>query len=110
MREAPALTLIDDVLAAGATITAHDPAAMQEARRRIGSRINYAESNYDALTGADALVVVTDWNEYRHPDFPRIKSTLRRPVVIDGRNLYDTMKMQTLGFTYFSFGRGRERA
>ena len=110
MREAPALTLIDDVLAAGATVTAHDPAALHEAKRRIGNRINYAESNYDALTGADALVVVTDWNEYRHPDFARMKSSLRRPVVVDGRNLYDAAKMQTLGFSYFSFGRGGMRA
>jgi UDPglucose 6-dehydrogenase len=110
MREAPALTLIDDVIDAGATITAHDPAAMHEAKRRIGDRIKYAESNYEALTGADALVVVTDWNEYRHPDYARMKSLLRRPVVIDGRNLYDPAKMQTLGFNYFSFGRGRERA
>jgi UDPglucose 6-dehydrogenase len=110
MREAPALTLIDDVLAAGATITAHDPAALHEARRRIGDRIDFAESNYDALNGADALVVVTDWNEYRHPDFARIKAALRRPIIIDGRNLYDVTKMQSLGFTYFSFGRGREQS
>jgi UDPglucose 6-dehydrogenase len=110
MREAPALALIDDVLRAGATVTAHDPAAMHEAKRRVGDRINYAESNYDALNGADALVVVTDWNEYRHPDFARIKSALRRPILVDGRNLYDFSKMQSLGFTYLSFGRGRERA
>jgi UDPglucose 6-dehydrogenase len=110
MREAPALTLIDDVLGAGATITAHDPAALHEARRRIGNRISYAESNYDALAGADALVVVTDWNEYRHPDFARIKAALRKPVLIDGRNLYDATKMRSLGFTYLSFGRGRDIA
>jgi UDPglucose 6-dehydrogenase len=110
MREAPALTLIDDVLRAGATITAHDPAALHEAKRRLGDRITYASTNYEALTRADALVVVTDWNEYRHPDFDRIKSTLRRPVLIDGRNLYDSNKMQKLGFTYVSIGRGRERA
>ena len=108
--QAAALTLIDDVLAAGATVTAHDPAALHEAKRRIGDRIGYAESNYEALNGADALVVVTDWNEYRHPDFGRMKSTLRRPVVIDGRNLYDANKMQSLGFSYFSFGRGGMRA
>ena len=110
MREAPALALIDDVLAAGATITAHDPAALHEAKRRLGDRIKFAESNYDALPGADALVVVTDWNEYRHPDFPRIKATLRRPVMIDGRNLYDIAKMQSLGFAYYSLGRGRDAA
>ena len=110
MREAPALTLIEDVMAAGATVTAHDPAAMHEAKRRIGEKIRYAESNYDALEGADALVVVTDWNEYRHPDFNRIKSSLRKPILVDGRNLYDATKMQSLGFTYLSIGRGSVRA
>ena len=106
MREAPALTLIERLLAAGATVVAHDPAAMHEAKRRIGDRIEYADQNYDALTGADALVVVTDWNEYRHPDFARIREALNRPVVIDGRNLYDAAKMRALGFTYDSIGRG----
>ena len=110
MREAPALALIDDILAAGATVTAHDPAALHEAKRRLGDRIKFAQSNYDALTGADALVVVTDWNEYRHPDFARIKTMLRKPVMIDGRNLYDIAKMQSLGFAYHSLGRGRDRA
>lgn len=107
MREAPALVLIEQLLAAGATVTAHDPAAMDEARRRLGDRIAFAESNYDALLEADALVVVTDWNEYRHPDFARIKNALRRPIVIDGRNLYDPAKMVALGFTYDSIGRTR---
>jgi UDPglucose 6-dehydrogenase len=105
LREAPALVLIDRLLAAGATATAHDPAAMAEARHRLGDRIRFAETNYDALTEADALVVVTDWNEYRHPDFQRIRTTLRRPIVIDGRNLYSADKMRTLGFTYDSIGR-----
>ncbi|MEA3247145.1 MAG: UDP-glucose/GDP-mannose dehydrogenase family protein, partial [Gemmatimonadota bacterium] len=106
MRESPALTLIEALLAAGATVVAHDPAARHEAQRRLGSRIAYADSNYDALTGADALVVVTDWNEYRFPDFGRIKAELKRPVLIDGRNLYDPAKMAQLGFTYRSVGRG----
>jgi UDPglucose 6-dehydrogenase len=105
MRQAPSLTLIDAVLAANATVTAHDPAAMEETRRKLGDSIRYAESNYDALEGADALVVVTDWNEYRHPDFARIKNTLRRPIVIDGRNLYNPAKMKSLGFDYDSIGR-----
>jgi len=70
--------------------------------------IEYADGNYEAIAGADALVVVTDWNEYRHPDFGRIKAELRRPIVIDGRNLYDPQKMRALGFTYLSIGRGRE--
>ncbi|HEY6090297.1 MAG TPA: UDP-glucose/GDP-mannose dehydrogenase family protein, partial [Gemmatimonadaceae bacterium] len=78
MREAPALTLIDALLAEGASICAHDPAAMEHARALLGNRIDYAETNYDALAGADALVVVTDWNEYRHPDFLRVMRTLRQ--------------------------------
>ncbi len=110
MREAPALVLIDQLLAAGATVAAHDPAAMAEARRRLDGRITFAETGYAALDGADALIVVTDWNEYRHPDFGRIKRALRRPIVVDGRNLYDPAKMRALGFTYLSIGRGGEAA
>jgi len=105
MRESPSLDLIESVLAAGANVVAHDPAAMEEARRRLDDRISYAATNYDALNGADALVIVTDWNEYRHPDFIRIKDTLRKPIVIDGRNLYSPEKLAKLGFTYRSFGR-----
>jgi UDPglucose 6-dehydrogenase len=108
MREAPSLTLVADLLAAGATVIAHDPAAMHEARRRLGDTIELAATNYDAVEGADALIVVTDWNEYRHPDFERIRAALRRPIVVDGRNLYDPAKMRSLGFSYYSIGRGRE--
>jgi UDPglucose 6-dehydrogenase len=105
LRESPSLDLISSLLSAGATATVHDPAAMAETRRRFGDAVGYASSSYDALRGADALVVVTEWNEYRHPDFARIKSALRRPVLIDGRNLYDAAKMRSLGFTYDSIGR-----
>jgi UDPglucose 6-dehydrogenase len=108
MREAPSLTLIEDLLRAGAGVVAHDPAAMPEANRRMGGRIELAEDGYAALDGADALAVVTDWNEYRHPDFGRIKQALRRPIVVDGRNLYDAAKMTKLGFTYLSIGRGAD--
>ncbi|MCC7195579.1 MAG: UDP-glucose/GDP-mannose dehydrogenase family protein [Gemmatimonadaceae bacterium] len=106
MRESPALALIESLLAAGASVVAHDPAARHEAERRLGSRISYADSNYDALTGADALVIVTDWNEYRFPDFARMKAGLKRAVVVDGRNLYDPAKMEQMGFAYRSIGRG----
>ena len=106
MREAASLVLIDELLAAGATVVAHDPVAMHETQRKLGDRIEYAESSYDALTRADALVIVTDWNEYRHPDFGRIKGALKAPVVVDGRNLYDRRKMEGLGFSYASIGRG----
>jgi UDPglucose 6-dehydrogenase len=106
MRESPALVLIDHLLEAGASVVAHDPVAIPEARRRLGDRVAFAETSYAALEGADALVIVTDWNEYRHPDLKRIKATLKRPLVVDGRNLYDPAKMRSLGFTYLSIGRG----
>ncbi|HTE45770.1 MAG TPA: UDP-glucose/GDP-mannose dehydrogenase family protein [Gemmatimonadaceae bacterium] len=105
MREAPSLTLIDELVGAGATVVAHDPVAMDEARTRLPAAVQFAPSGYEALTGADALVVVTDWNEYRHPDFARIKQALRRPIVVDGRNLYSLHRMAELGFTYHSIGR-----
>ncbi len=105
MRDAPALTLIANLLEAGATVCAHDPEAMKEARHKLGDTIQYADTNYDALAGADALVVVTDWNEYRHPDFGRVKDALKRPLIVDGRNLYDPLKMEEAGFSYYSMGR-----
>jgi len=105
MREAPSLTLIDRLLEEGVSICAHDPAAIDHARVLLGNRIDFAETNYEALVGADALVVVTDWNEYRHPDFERVKRTLRQPVIVDGRNLYDVEKMRELGVRYHSIGR-----
>ena len=108
MRESPALTVIDDLLAAGAEIVAHDPVAIPEAKRRLDGRISFADSSYDALRDADVLVVITDWNEYRHPDFERMHGLLRQPVVVDGRNLYSPSKMRELGFRYLSVGRGSD--
>jgi UDPglucose 6-dehydrogenase len=104
MRESPALALIDQLLEAGASVIAHDPVAMPEARRRLEG-VEFAETNYAAVDGADALVIVTEWNEYRHPDLRRVKEALRRPIIVDGRNLYDPARMRSLGFTYFSIGR-----
>ena len=108
MRESPALVLIDDLRRADASVVAHDPVAIPEARRRLGDAVQFADSNYDAAEGADALVIVTDWNEYRHPDFNRIRAALRTPIVVDGRNLYDPARMRSLGFTYLSIGRGAD--
>ena len=105
MRDAPALTLIEQILNDGGAVVAHDPVAMPEAERRLGDRVRLAPSNYDALVDADAVVIVTDWNEYRHPDFERMRGALRRPIVIDGRNLYSLDRMRALGFTYHSIGR-----
>jgi UDPglucose 6-dehydrogenase len=107
MRESPSLVLIEELLDAGARVCVHDPVAMPEGRRRLGSRVAFAESNYDAVVGAHALAVVTDWNEYRHPDFTRIKKSLKQPIIVDGRNLYDPDKMRGLGFVYDSIGRAR---
>src|SRR4051812_14260738 len=109
MREAASLVLIEELVQAGASVVAHDPVAMHETKRRIGDQIEYVETSYDALTAADALVIVTDWNEYRHPDFGRMKTTLKTPIVVDGRNLYDPRKMRALGFRYSSIGRGSEQ-
>ena len=105
MREAPSLTIIEDLLADGAVICAHDPVAMEQAKAILGNRIAYAETNYDVLQGAEVLVIVTDWHEYRHPDFERIRRTLKRPVVVDGRNLYELEKMKDVGLRYYSIGR-----
>jgi UDPglucose 6-dehydrogenase len=105
MREAPSLVLIEALRNAGASVTAHDPAAMTAAQRMIGDDVRFAPSNYEAIEEADALVVVTDWNEYRHPDFNRMKAAMKSPVVIDGRNLYNRDKMRSLGFVYDSIGR-----
>jgi UDPglucose 6-dehydrogenase len=105
MREAPAIPIIERLLAHGATVRAYDPAAAPVARRLFKDRIVLCEKSYDALSGADALAVVTEWNEFREPDFEKMRSLLRAPVVFDGRNIYSPEHMRALGFTYFSIGR-----
>src|SRR5216110_3109593 len=105
VRESPALVLIEELLRAGAKVRAHDPAAIETARRYLGDRVTYAAQAYDALSGAAALAIVTEWLEYRNPDFTKIKQLLTRPLIVDGRNLYDPQRMARLGFTYDSIGR-----
>lgn len=105
IREAPALYIIDELLESGATITAFDPEAMRNVKRVLGDRITYAENQYDALHGADALIIATEWNEFRTPDFLKIVSSLKRKVIFDGRNLFDTAAIAELGFNYESIGR-----
>jgi UDPglucose 6-dehydrogenase len=105
MRDAPALVVIEELLAAGARIQAHDPEALGSARRIFGDRISYYETNYDALAGADALVILTEWNQFRHPNFHRIKASLKQATIFDGRNLYDPALMGALDFRYYSIGR-----
>ncbi len=105
MREAPSLVVIDELLKAGARVQAHDPEALENARKLFGDRINYYRNNYEALRGADALLILTEWNEFRHPNFQRIRAELKQPVIFDGRNLYDPALMKALEFRYFSIGR-----
>jgi UDPglucose 6-dehydrogenase len=105
MREAPAIPIIERLLARGVTVKAYDPAAAPVARGIFGSRITLCDRSYDAIDGADALAVVTEWNEFREPDFAKIQSLMKAPVVFDGRNIYSPEQMRALGFTYFSIGR-----
>jgi UDPglucose 6-dehydrogenase len=105
MREAPAIPVIERLLARGAKVQAYDPAAAPVARGIFGHRIAICERSYDALAGADALAIVTEWNEFREPDFEKMRTLLKAPVVFDGRNIYSPEHMRALGFTYFSIGR-----
>ena len=105
MRDAPAIVVIESLLQSGARIQAFDPEATVEARKIFGDRIVYAARNYDALDGASALLVLTEWNEFRRPDFERIKELLKEPTIFDGRNIYDPGELKKLGFDYYSIGR-----
>jgi UDPglucose 6-dehydrogenase len=105
MRDAPSVPLITGMLEAGASVQTYDPEAMGVAKRIFGSKITYAENSYAALTGADALVIVTEWNEFREPDYVRMRKLLRKPLIFDGRNLYNPEQIRSQGFTYISIGR-----
>jgi UDPglucose 6-dehydrogenase len=109
IREAPALTLIDRLLSAGAKLQVHDPEAMDNVRALYGNKLSYCERALDALEGADALAILTEWAEFRHPDFAEMKRLMRAPVVFDGRNVYRPEPMQAAGFTYHSIGRAAVR-
>jgi UDPglucose 6-dehydrogenase len=105
MREAPAITIIEELLAAGASVAAYDPEAGKTAKGIFGDRIRICEKSYEALAGADGLAVVTEWNEFREPDYAKMRQLLKQPVVFDGRNIYSPSHMRALGFSYFSIGR-----
>ncbi len=105
MREAPSIVVIEALLKAGARVQAYDPEAGQAAKRIFGNRIQNAKRNYDALKGADALIIITEWNEFRRPNFQRIKELLKKPVIFDGRNIYDPEEMKKTGFAYYCIGR-----
>jgi len=105
MREAPSLSLINALLAEGAKVQAYDPEAVPVARAMFGRRVKLATGNYDALEGADCLAIVTEWAEFRTPDFARMRKLMRSPVIFDGRNLFSPDQMKQVGFTYYSIGR-----
>ena len=105
VREAPAYIVIRELLAAGATVSVFDPEAVENTRERFGDSIRYASGMYDTLNGADALLLLTEWNEFRQPDWNEVKARLTQPVLFDGRNIYDQERMQAEGFDYFSIGR-----
>jgi UDPglucose 6-dehydrogenase len=105
MREAPSISIINELLKHGIKVQAHDPVAIEEAKKKLGTKIKYFQKNYDALKGADALVVVTEWNEFRRPDFDKMKKLMKGKVIFDGRNIYDPKVMKQTGFTYFAIGR-----
>ena len=105
MREAPSVVIINSLLRAGAKIKAHDPVAMNEARKIFKKRIQFSDDDYEMLRDADALVVVTEWSEFRTPDFKKIKKLLKKPLIFDGRNIYNKAELRKMGFTYHSIGR-----
>ena len=105
MREAPAIPLINSLLRARARVQAFDPQAAPVAKGIFGNRITFADKSYSALKGADALVIATEWNEFREPDFSRMRKLMKTPVIFDGRNIYNPEQMKAQGFTYYSVGR-----
>jgi len=105
LREAPSLVIIRALLEHGATVRAHDPVAIERSRLLLGDSVTFFENNYDALRGADALFLVTEWNDFRHPDFGRMKTLMKTPVIFDGRNIYDPRLLAKQGFTYYGIGR-----
>jgi UDPglucose 6-dehydrogenase len=104
MREAPAIYIIEQLLGAGAKVRATDPEAINEARKHFGNKVEYFQHPYDSLEGADALLIVTEWSEFRNPDFALIKERLKRPVIFDGRNIFPKSEMARLGFAYYPIG------
>jgi UDPglucose 6-dehydrogenase len=107
IREAPALVLIDQLLSAGATVSGTDPVAMDAVRKQLGDRITYEANNYECAKGADALALVTEWREFRRPDFERLKGLLKQPVIFDGRNIWSPTELRNAGFKYYGMGRGK---
>jgi UDPglucose 6-dehydrogenase len=105
VRCAPAFAIVDELLADGAEIAVHDPVAMEVAKKHFDDRVRYATNPYDAVQGAEALLLVTEWNEFRQPDFQRVKELMAKPVIFDGRNIWNAQRLRGMGFSYYGVGR-----
>jgi UDPglucose 6-dehydrogenase len=105
IREAPALIIIEELLKMGASVKAFDPVAMEHTEKVFGSRVKFCETSYDAVQGADALLIVTEWNEFRQADYEQVKDALKTPMIFDGRNILDPTQIRRMGFTYYGVGR-----
>ena len=105
IREAPAITVVEALLSAGAQVAAYDPEAIESTRKLLGDRISYVDEPYAVLPDADALIIATEWMEFRSPDFERIRDALKQPLIFDGRNLYEPATMRRYGFEYYAIGR-----
>jgi len=104
MREAPSIVIINKLLKRGAKIKAYDPVALPNARKEFGNRIDHGRDNYDVLKGADALIVITEWNEFRRPNFEKMMKLMRSPIIFDGRNIYSSRRLKEMGFEYYGIG------
>ena len=104
MREAPSITIINALLKRGAKIKAYDPVAIESARALLGNSINYCKDNYAILKGADALALITEWSEFRRPNFEKMYKLMRSPIIFDGRNIYSPRKIREMGFEYYGIG------
>jgi UDPglucose 6-dehydrogenase len=107
VREAPAFAILDELLAAGATIKAYDPVAVPNSKKVFGDKVQWFEDSYEALKNSDGLIIATEWNEFRSPEFEKMKSHLRQPIIFDGRNIFDPDQVRKLGFTYYCIGRDK---
>jgi UDPglucose 6-dehydrogenase len=104
MREAPSVTIIEGLLEAGSKVKVYDPAAMNECMKHFGNRVGYGKDQYEPLLEADALIIVTEWSEFRLPDFVQMAKSLKNKLIFDGRNIYNPSEMKELGYCYYSIG------
>jgi UDPglucose 6-dehydrogenase len=105
VREAPSFVIIESLLDAGARVKAYDPAALENGKKHFGNKVEWCSESYDALKGADGLILATEWNEFRSPDFDQMKTMMKQPVIFDGRNVFEPSFVRSKGFSYYCIGR-----